>query len=117
MLRLRLHESRIKNMNGVKNRIKELLLQGKTWSRKELEEYLGVSDRMVRLAIHDLREIDEFPIWSSSNGKGYRMAESAEEYLVFGEREFGSRINSNEKMRNAVRRGAMNHKFPEVRHG
>ncbi|QRN86010.1 HTH domain-containing protein [Clostridia bacterium] len=103
-------------MNELKNRIKKLLISGKTWTRKELEAYLDVSDRMIRLAIHDLRDNDHMPICSSSaSGKrGYWLAKSADEYLRFGEREYGSRIESSETSLAHVKQTAYEWEFDEV---
>jgi hypothetical protein len=106
-------------MNELKNKIKERLLQGKRWTRAELEGFLGVSDRMIRLAIRELRDVDHVPICSSSSNdtRGYWLAKDADEYLQFGEREYGSRLNASEKSLDHVKQTAYEWTFEEVRNG
>lgn len=106
-------------MNELKNRIKELLLPGKTWTRQELEGCMGVSDRMIRLAIRELRNVDHVPICSSSSNdtRGYWLAKDADEYLQFGEREYGSRMEASETSLDHVKLTAFEWPFEEVRNG
>lgn len=59
-----------------------LLREGRSWSRPELVQWTGLSDRMVREVVRELR-LAGHPIRSSSHSAGYALAQTADELAHF----------------------------------
>ena len=72
-------------------------LWGQGWKREELRDLTGLTDRKLRILIHDLQSAGHLII-NMSDGRGYKLAQSKEELERYKSQEWSRVIESIHKL-------------------